>query len=127
MPRRAKIIPFPGTWAANIGGPETAPDCPQRSEAPRQDQSAPRYSDPQPTGQRSEEQTLVEAYRCNGSEALIVRGLLESHGIPALLRSRIAHSVHPFTVGGQGEVIVFVAQAHAVRAKRLLTRRASQA
>ncbi len=102
MPRRAKILRFPGV-AAN-------PDATSS-----------------PTDQRSDEETLVEAYRCNGSEALVVRGLLESHGIRAVLRSRIAHSVHPFTVGDQGEVIVLVAEPQAVRARRLLTRRVSEA
>ena len=42
------------------------------------------------------------------AEALIVRGLLEAHGIEVLLRTHVAPSVHPFTVGDQGAVQVLV-------------------
>jgi len=49
-----------------------------------------------------------------------VKGLFESEGIPVLVRSRIAHSVHPFTVGAQGEVILLVPRADADRSRRLL-------
>ena len=49
-----------------------------------------------------DETALVEVHRCDQREALIVKGLFESEGIPVLVRSRIAHSVHPFTVGAQG-------------------------
>ena len=38
------------------------------------------------------------------AEALVVRGLLEAHGIEALLRSEVAPSVYPFSVGEQGAV-----------------------
>ena len=65
---------------------------------------------------------LVEVHRCDQREALVVKGLFESEGIPVLLRSRIAHSVHPFTVGSQGEVILLVPRADADRSRRLLSR-----
>lgn len=65
---------------------------------------------------------LVEIRRCDGQEALVVKGLLESEGIPTLLRSRIAHSVHPFTVGAQGEVVILVPKAEASRAAALMLR-----
>jgi hypothetical protein len=68
---------------------------------------------------------LVEVRRCNRQEALVVKGLLESEGIPTLLRSRIAHSVHPFTVGAQGEVVILVPAAEAARAAALLARMGS--
>lgn len=72
------------------------------------------------------DRTLLEVRRCRDrAEALVVRSLLESHGIPCLLRSRIAHSVHPFTVGDQGEVVILVPAAEASRAQRLLRRRAT--
>src|SRR2546427_5895398 len=48
---------------------------------------------------------LVEVHRCDQREALVVKGLFESEGIPVLLRSRIPHSVYSFTVGAQGEVV----------------------
>ena len=51
-----------------------------------------------------------------------MQGLFESEGIPALLRSRLAHSVHPFTVGAQGEVVILVPAGAARRSRRLLVR-----
>jgi len=71
-----------------------------------------------PRGERG----LVEVRRCDQAEALVVRSLFESEGIPALLRSRLAHSVHPFSVGDQGEVVVLVPASEAARSRRLLTR-----
>ena len=65
---------------------------------------------------------LVEMRRCDHGEALVVKSLLESDGIPTLLRSRVAHSVHPFTVGAQGEVAIFVPKRYVARAMMLLTR-----
>jgi len=69
------------------------------------------------------EADLVEVRRCRDeTEALVVKSLLESEDIPCVLRSRLAHSVHPFTVGAQGEVIVLVPAAEAPRARLLLAR-----
>ena len=65
---------------------------------------------------------LTAVHRCSASEALVIRGLLESHGIPAVLRSRIAHSVHPFTIGAQGEVVILVPTATVTRATLLIAR-----
>jgi len=70
----------------------------------------------------SDDSRLVEVRRCNGAEALVVKSLLESERIPVVLRSRIAHSVHPFTVGDQGEVIVLVPEPEAARSRQLLER-----
>ena len=67
-----------------------------------------------------EQGALVEVHRCDQREALIVKGLFESEGIPVIVRSRIAHSVHPFTVGAQGEVTLFVPRADADSSRRLL-------
>jgi hypothetical protein len=64
---------------------------------------------------------LVEVHRCDQREALVVKGLFESEGIPVIVRSRIAHSVHPFTVGAQGEVVLLVPRADADRSRRLLS------
>ncbi len=65
----------------------------------------------------------MEVRRCRDeSEALVVKSLLESEEIPCVLRSRLAHSVHPFTVGAQGEVVVLVPAAEAPRARVLLAR-----
>ena len=57
---------------------------------------------------------------------MVVKSLLESDAIPMLLRSRLAHSVHPFTVGAQGEVVILVPAREAARAARLLVRLVSQ-
>lgn len=68
------------------------------------------------------EESLAEVHRCDQGEAMVVKSLFESEGIPTLLRSRIAHSVHPFTVGAQGEVVILVPTREAARARVLLTR-----
>jgi Putative prokaryotic signal transducing protein len=90
--RRGQVIPFPG-----VRPPQPEPPAP-------------------------EERALVEVRRCNQQEALVVKSLFESEGIPVLLRSRIAHSVHPFTVGAQGEVVILVPASDARRSRLLLAR-----
>ena len=56
-----------------------------------------------------DERGFVELTRVRDqAEALVVRGLLESHGIEVLLRSQVAPSVYPFSVGDQGAVQVLV-------------------
>lgn len=70
--------------------------------------------------ERDDERDLVEVRRCDQAEALVVKALLDSEGIPSVLRSRLAQSVHPFSVGGQGEVIVLVPASEAERSRRLL-------
>jgi len=67
-----------------------------------------------------DDRTLVEVHRCDQREALVVKGLFESEGIPVVVRSRIAHSVHPFTVGAQGEVALLVPLAEVDRSRSLL-------
>ncbi len=54
------------------------------------------------------------------AEALIIKGLLESNGIPCLLKSNAAPSVHVFTIDGMGEVEVMVKESRAKEAKRLV-------
>jgi len=76
-----------------------------------------------PFPQRPAEQragSFVEVRRCDRAEAVVVRSLLESEGIPVVLHARIAHSVHPFTVGAQGEVVVLVPADAVARTRRLL-------
>jgi len=64
---------------------------------------------------------MVEVYRAAGeAEALVIKGLLESNGIPCLLKSNAAHSVHMFVVDGLGEVKVMVWESDAAEAKRLI-------
>jgi hypothetical protein len=65
---------------------------------------------------------LVEVRRCRDqAEAVVVKSLLESHGIRTVLRGKLVHSVHPFAVGDLAEVAVLVADADAERARPLLT------
>jgi len=100
--RPAKIIRFPTRSEPRSGRP--APNLPAGSL---------------PAG------SLVEARRCRDqSEALVVRGLLESEGIRVVLHSRLAQSVYPFSVGDQGEVLLLVAAADLPRARTVLARRA---
>jgi hypothetical protein len=75
----------------------------------------------QPPEPRSEA-GFEEVHRCDQSEALVVKGLLESEGIPTLLKSRLTQSVHPFSVGDQGEIIVMVPAAEAPRGRLILAR-----
>lgn len=64
---------------------------------------------------------MVEVYQAAGElEAQIIKGLLESHGIPCLLKSNAAPSVHTFTFDGMGTVKVVVEESSAGQAKRLI-------
>lgn len=77
---------------------------------------------PPPGDGGTDERGLVEVHRCAQPEAVVAKGLLESEGIPTLFRSRFAHSVHPFSVGAQGEVVILVPRPEAARARELLAR-----
>jgi len=69
---------------------------------------------------RSKEKT-VDVYRASGElEAQVIRGLLESNGIPCILRSDAASSVHAFTVDGMGEVKIAVLESMADEARRII-------
>ena len=64
---------------------------------------------------------LVKLRRCRDqAEALVVRALLEGHGIPAVMRGQLVQSVHPFSVGDAGAVTLCVVAADADRALSLL-------
>ncbi len=80
---------------------------------------------PKPPPEPHDEPGLVAVHRCDQAEAVVVKALFESEGIPTLLQSRLAHSVHPFTVGSQGEVVIFVPESLAQRSQKLLARIAS--
>ena len=74
---------------------------------------------PEPGDERGfEELTRVR----DQTEALVVRGLLEAHGIEVLLRTHVAPSVHPFSVGDQGAVQVLVRRDALVASRLLLAR-----
>ena len=64
---------------------------------------------------------LVEVYKSSSEmEAQVIKGLLESYGIPCLLKSNAAPSVHMFTIDGMGEVRVMVWDSMLKRAKKLI-------
>ena len=69
----------------------------------------------------SKHEKIVEVYRAAGdAEAQIIKGVLESNGIPCLLKSHAAPSVHVFAIDGLGEVKVMVRESRAEEAKRLI-------
>ena len=69
----------------------------------------------------SKEEKLVEVYRSTSEmEAQVIKSLLESYGIPSLLQSNAAPSVHMFTVDGMGEVKVMVLNSMAANARKLI-------
>ena len=69
----------------------------------------------------SRSEPMVEVYRAVGeAEALVIKGLLESNGIPCLLKSNAAPSVHMFVVDGLGEVKVMVWERMAEEARQLI-------
>jgi len=64
---------------------------------------------------------MVEVYRAAGEiESQVIKSLLESYGIPCLLKSEAAPSVHAFAVDGMGEVKVMVWEQVAEKAKKLI-------
>jgi Putative prokaryotic signal transducing protein len=75
---------------------------------------------PDPGDDESEWEELTRVR--DQAEVLVVRGLLEAHGIEVLLRTHVAQSVHPFSVGDQGAVQVLVRRETLVAARRLLDR-----
>lgn len=68
---------------------------------------------------KSEE--LVEVYKAQGeAEARIIESVLESHGIPSLLKSLASPSVHAFAIDGLGEVKIMVRKSMAATARQLI-------
>ncbi len=64
---------------------------------------------------------LVKVYQAAGEmEAQVIKGLLASQGIPCLLESAAAPSVHVFTVYGIGETRIMVHQSMAEVARELI-------
>ena len=79
-----------------------------------------------PAPEPEDGRAFVELTRARDqAEALVVRSLLEAHGIRVLLRTHVAPSVHPFTVGDQGEVRILVPRLALAESRRLLARTAS--
>ena len=69
----------------------------------------------------SKEAELTTVYVANGQpEAEIIKGRLESEGIPAILRYEAAGFIYGLTIDGLGQVEVQVPSSLAQRAKRIL-------
>ena len=69
----------------------------------------------------SNSKSTIEVYRAAGEmDALVIKGLLETNGIPCLLKSHAAPSVHVFAVDGMGEVRVMVPNRMAKLAQELI-------
>lgn len=69
----------------------------------------------------SEEAGLITVYVASGQpEAQIVKGHLETEGIPAMLRYESAGLVYGLTVDGLGQVEIQVPSSLAQRAKEIL-------
>jgi len=69
----------------------------------------------------SNEEKLTEVYKTTYEmEAQVIKGLLESYGIPCVLRSNAAPSVFAFTVDVMGKVSIMVRDSMADRAKELI-------
>jgi ribonuclease-3 len=65
---------------------------------------------------------LVVIFRTHSDvEASIVRGLLETHGIDALVSSDVPHSVFPLSIDGLGEVRISVHESEADEAQRIIS------
>ena len=66
------------------------------------------------------EPELVVVYISHGPlAAQVVKGKLESAGIPAMLKSE-AQNTFPFTIDGMGEVKVLVTKEHEAEARELI-------
>jgi hypothetical protein len=64
---------------------------------------------------------MIEVYKAKGElEAQVIKGLLDSYGIPCLLQSHAASSVHSFAIDGLGEVRILVSEKASNEAKRLI-------
>jgi len=64
---------------------------------------------------------LADVSRASGEmEAHVIKGLLESNGVPCILRSDAASSVHAFTVDGMGEVTDAVLESRADEARKII-------
>ncbi len=64
---------------------------------------------------------MVEVYKARGElEAQVIKGLLGSYGIPCVLSSHAASSVHSFAIDGLGEVRVMVSKPQEEAARKLV-------
>ena len=66
--------------------------------------------------------SLVEVYTAPGdTEALVIKGLLESEGILCSLSSDVPHSIVPIEIDGLGAVRICVSDADAELAAKIIS------
>jgi len=71
--------------------------------------------------ERLRDMKLKEVTRVwGGTEADIIKGFLESQGIPCLLRGQIIQSIYPISTDGLGEIKILVPEEDYETAKKLL-------
>jgi hypothetical protein len=76
----------------------------------------------------SKEAKLVNIFTSNNHmEANVIKGLLESADIPAMLKPGSSPSVFPFSVDGLGVVEVLVHEENADKARELIEAESSDA
>jgi len=64
-------------------------------------------------------------YRSRGElDAQVIKSLLDSFGIPSVLKSQAPGSVYAITVDGMGEFCVMVVKEHAEEARRIIEAKA---
>lgn len=63
---------------------------------------------------------MVEVYRGRYSDVIVVKSLLESAGIPCVIKSHATFSVHTFAVNGLAEAWILVCERDANRALEML-------
>jgi hypothetical protein len=70
----------------------------------------------------TEVEELEEVYTASGQiQAHVIKGRLESEGIPVLLRYDSGSTVFALTVDGLGEVLILVPREEAARARQILS------
>ena len=72
----------------------------------------------------ADDSKLKELHKVWGPvEAEIIKGFLESNGIPCILRGKVVQSVHPFSADGLGEIKILVAEKDYTAAQELLKKK----
>ena len=69
----------------------------------------------------SQNSKLVEIYVARGeAEANIIKGVLDSYGIPSVMKAQASPSVHVFVIDGMGQISIMVRKEDAEDARELI-------
>jgi hypothetical protein len=64
---------------------------------------------------------LVKVYTAHGEmEGQVIKGLLDSCGIPSLMQGNAALSMQPFVMDGMGEIKIMVIESQADEARKII-------